>query len=344
MSRWCIQGRRKLTRFVICSLIPLFPVPADPMLSLIPTKRLLCYSPVRMTVRGRFTFLLVEPPRLPQGLRWHNSIMRLFSSTESIWHQRIGTVHKLGVPVLGLLVAAWCVTEQVRVPETWRRQLPEISGVAAQATRLDGQPIMVLTAPYEAEQTTYRQLLRQQHVPARSGDNIVLEPGIERVDGGPASKEAQPAPAPGAPDDLALRSGVEGPRDTLAPRLSDPPEKTARDENVAIAIASNQILDTLQPGARNVILVGGFDALAAGRRVEIIIQSPMLETYNYSWAIAGCPNQTFGSTRSSTFNFLASNTSTCIVSLTSTCRGYPRGTLGCLTDVWSRPYSLPIRE
>ena len=344
MRRRCIQGRRKLTRSVICLLITSAPVPADAMLSLTPKECLPCYSSVHMAVRGRFTFLLVEPPRLPQGLRWHNSIKRLLSSTESIWHQRIGTVHKLVVPALGLLVAGWCVTEQVRVPETWRRQLPEISGIAAQATRLDGQPIMVLTAPYEAEQTTYRQLLRQQHVTARPGDNIVLEPGIERVDGGPASKEAQPAPAPGAPDDLALRSGIEGPRETLAPRLSEPREQTARDENVAIAIASNQILDTLQPGARNVILVGGFDALAAGRRVEIIIQSPMLETYNYSWEIAGCPNQTFGSTRSSRFNFLASNPSTCIVSLTSTCRGYPPGTIGCLTDVWSRPYSLPIRK
>ncbi len=111
--------------------------------------------------------------------------------------------------------------------------------------------------------------------------------------------------------------------------------------------ASNDVLDTLEVGTRRerkVILVGGFSGVQANRQVEIVIEPPMAKTYDYKWEIDGCPNDILGGTAGPRFRFDTGDKGICIIRLSSTCKAPPIGTLGCVSDVWRRPYRLPIRE
>ena len=249
--------------------------------------------------------------------------------------------------------AGWCGKDYITTELPTMPRIPKsdytINETAENGTRGDGQtnsgqempPTIVTTAPGVVERQPDRSPLRQrladQGQDKGRTDEEAQRQTEERVREQQKLKEANRIAEMEKQERLKLQREMEELRRAQEQEQEGAPAKEQA--------ASNDVLDTLEVGTRRerkIILAGGFSGVQANHRVEIVIEPPMAETHDYKWEIDGCPNVILGGTAGPRFRFVTGDKGTCIIRLSSTCKAFPIGTLGCVSDVWRRPYRLPI--
>ena len=283
-------------------------------------------------------------------------VAKWWRSAETIWHQRIGTIRTLILLIVA--GAAWCGRDYIPTELPTMPGVPKsdntINETTENDTRGDGQtnsrqempPTIVTTAPGMVETQPDKSPLPTGTGRSEAGQRKDRR-GSTKTDRG---KSARATEIEGGQQNRRIAEMERQERLKLQREMEElrrAQEQEQEQEGAAAKeqAASNDVLDTLEVGTRRerkVILAGGFSGVQANHRVEIVIEPPMAKTYDYKWEIDGCPNVILGGTAGPKFRFVTGDKGICIIRLSSTCKDFPSGTLGCVSDVWRRPYKLPI--